>query len=231
VTSLGSLCDILVTDLGLPESVGLTALFGVIFMKTFTLRLNDDDHKLFATIAEAEDLPINTLIRRVVKQYAREHGHLQKPQPAITQPAITQPAITQPTTLQPPLKDTTLNNESLLKRLESGEQLTAIAQTSNLTVSELQTRIAKAKKARTDGTLAANEAAVDFMQCNPAPSPEHRLTRTSRADGAGFDFAWKAPDHQQPVQPLKTSEDTTESDAVHNAELARQRLLSLGFDI
>jgi predicted DNA-binding ribbon-helix-helix protein len=236
VTSLGSLCDILVADLGSLKSVGLTAIFGAIFMKTFTLRLNDDDHKLFTAIAEAEDLPINTLIRRVVKQYAREHGHLQKPQlaitqPAITQPAITQPAITQPTTLQPPLKDTTLNNESLLKRLESGEQLTAIAQTSNLTVSELQTRIAKAKKARTDGTLAANEAAVDFMQCNPAPSPEHRLTRISRADGAGFDFAWKAPDHQQPVQPLKTSEDTTESDAVHNAELARQRLLSLGFDI
>jgi hypothetical protein len=223
MTSLGSLCDILATGLGSLKSVGLTALFGAIFMKTFTLRLNDDDHKLFTAVAEAEDLPINTLIRRVVKQYAREQGHLQKPQPTITQQ----------TTLQPPLKDSVLNNEQLLKRLESGEQLTVIAQSCNLTVSEVQARIAKAKKARADGTLAANEAAVDFMQRNPAPSPEHRLTRTSRADGAGFDFAWKAPDHvhTQAAHPLKTSDDMTEADADHNAEIARQRLLSMGFSL
>jgi predicted DNA-binding ribbon-helix-helix protein len=190
-------------------------------MKTFTLRLNDDDHKLFTAIAEAEDLPINTLIRRVVKQYAREHGHLQKPQPAITQP----------TTLQPPLKDDVINNEQLLKRLESGEQLTAIAQTSNLTVSEVQARVAKAKKARTDGSLALSEAVVEFTRLNPAPSPEHKMSYSRRDDGAGFDIVWKAPDHvhTQAAQPLKTSDDMTEADADHNAEIARQRLLSMGY--
>lgn len=191
-------------------------------MSTIAIRVSDDEHKLFTTLAERERMPLSIYVRRMLYAEAERVGLIG-----------TQPAITQPTTLQPPLKDNLPNNEQLLKRLESGEQLTAIAQSSNLTVSEVQARIAKAKKARTDGTLAANEAVIDFMQRNPAPTPDHRLTRTSRADGAGFDFAWKAPDHvhTQAAQPLKTSEDTTESDAVHNAEIARQRLLSLGFDI
>lgn len=192
-------------------------------MKTFTLRLDDTDHKLFEALAEAEDMPISNLIRRVMKQYAREHGHLQQ----------AQTTNTQPTTLQPPLSDNVLNNEQLLKRLESGEQLTAIAQSSNLTVSEVQARIAKAKKARTDGSLSLNTAAVDFMQHNPAPSQDHKLTSVRRADGAGFDFAWKAPEHieTQAAEAFKVSDDMTEADADHNAAIARQRLLDMGFNI
>jgi hypothetical protein len=148
-------------------------------MSTIAIRVSDDEHKLFMALAERERMPLSIYVRRMLYAEAERVGLIG-----------TQPTATQPTTLQPPLKDNVLNNEQLLKRLESGEQLTTIAQTSNITVSELQTRIAKAKKARTDGSLAANEAAVDFMQRNPAPTPEHRLTRTSRADGAGFDFAW-----------------------------------------
>jgi hypothetical protein len=193
-------------------------------MKTFTLRLNDTDHKLFEVLAESEDMPISNLIRRVMKQYAREHGYLQQ----------AQPTITQPTTLQPPLKDATLNNEQLLKRLESGEQLTTIAQSSNLTVSEVQARVAKAKKARTDGTLARSLAITEFTRLNPEPSPEHKLAVVQRVDGSGFDVSWKAPDHidaQSDLPELKVSEDLTEADADHNAEIARQRLLSMGFNI
>jgi hypothetical protein len=45
-------------------------------MKTITLRLDDDDHKLFAVLATAEDMPLTTLIRRTLKQLARERGLL-----------------------------------------------------------------------------------------------------------------------------------------------------------
>lgn len=52
-------------------------------MKTITLRLDDDDHKLFAVLATAEDLPLTMLIRRTMKQLAREKGLLESgyPQP------------------------------------------------------------------------------------------------------------------------------------------------------
>jgi hypothetical protein len=196
-------------------------------MKTFTLRLNDTDHKLFEVLAEAEDMPISNLIRRVMKQYAREHGYLQQ----------AQSTITQPTTLQPPLKDATLNNEQLLKRLESGEQLTTIAQSSNLTVSEVQARVAKAKKARTDGTLRTEKTRERFLAENPQPSPLHEL-RAVNGDGDTY-FVWVEPvsvvdlfdDEPPSVQPLNTSEGLTEADADHNAEIARQRLLSMGLNL
>jgi hypothetical protein len=196
-------------------------------MKTFTLRLDDADHKLIESIAVAEDLPISNLIRRVMKQYAREHGYLQQ----------AQPTITQPTTLQPPLKDATLNNEQLLKRLESGEPLTTIAQSSNLTVSEVQARVAKAKKARTDGTLRTEKTRERFLVENPQPSPLHEL-RAVNGDGDTY-FVWVEPvsvvdlfdDEPPSVQPLNTREGLTEADADHNAEIARQRLLSMGLNL
>jgi hypothetical protein len=191
-------------------------------MSTIAIRVSDDEHKLFTTLAERERMPLSIYVRRMLYAEAERVGLIG-----------TQPAIMQPTTLQPPLKDTTLNNELLLKRLESGEQLTAIAQTSNLTVSEVQARIAKAKKARTDGTLAHSAAIAEFMRLNPEPSPNHKLRVSRSLDDVGYDCEWVSEDdtREQPAQPLKTSDDATESDAAHNAEIARQRLLSLGFDI
>lgn len=53
-------------------------------MKTITLRLDDEDHKLFAVLATAEDLPVATLIRRTMKQLARDKGLLQD----CTKPAL-----------------------------------------------------------------------------------------------------------------------------------------------
>jgi hypothetical protein len=192
-------------------------------MSTIAIRVSDDEHKLFMALAERERMPLSIYVRRMLYAEAERVGLIG-----------TQPTITQPTTLQPPLKDATLNNEQLLKRLESGEQLTTIAQSSNLTVSEVQARVAKAKKARTDGTLARSLAITEFTRLNPEPSPEHKLAVVQRVDGSGFDVSWKAPDHidtQSDLPELKVSEDLTEADADHNAEIARQRLLSMGFNI
>jgi hypothetical protein len=192
-------------------------------MSTIAIRVSDDEHKLFMALAERERMPLSVYVRRMLYAEAEHVGLIG-----------TQPTITQPTTLQTPLKDATLNNEQLLKRLESGEQLTTIAQSSNLTVSEVQARVAKAKKARTDGTLARSLAITEFTRLNPEPSPEHKLAVVQRVDGSGFDVSWKAPDHidaQSDLPELKVSEDLTEADADHNAEIARQRLLSMGFNI
>jgi hypothetical protein len=192
-------------------------------MSTIAIRVSDDEHKLFMALSERERMPLSIYVRRMLYAEAERVGLIG-----------TQPTITQPTTLQPPLKDATLNNEHLLKRLESGEQLTTIAQSSNLTVSEVQARVAKAKKARTDGTLARSLAITEFTRLNPEPSPEHKLAVVQRVDGSGFDVSWKAPDHidaQSDLPELKVSEDLTEADADHNAEIARQRLLSMGFNI
>ena len=195
-------------------------------MSTIAIRVSDDEHKLFMALAERERMPLSIYVRRMLYAEAERVGLIG-----------TQPTITQPTTLQPPLKDATLNNEQLLKRLESGEPLTTIAQSSNLTVSEVQARVAKAKKARTDGTLRTEKTRERFLAENPQPSPLHEL-RAVNGDGDTY-FVWVEPvsvvdlfdDEPPSVQPLNTSEGLTEADADHNAEIARQRLLSMGLNL
>ena len=191
-------------------------------MKTLTLRLEDDDHKLFLAMAEAEDLPTTVLIRRVMKQYARDNGHLAEP----GKPQLVQGQPTQE--VKPPRTDHPLNNEVLLNELELGESLSSVAQSNNLTVSEVQARLAKAKKARADGTLHREQALQSFMDSNPRPSPEH-IIETTTSEGVTT-HRWKLRTSAQAEQ-FRTDESMTMADADKNAEIARQRLLDLGFSV
>jgi hypothetical protein len=189
-------------------------------MKTLTLRIEDDDHKLFLAMAEAEDLPTTVLIRRVMKQYARDNGHLAEP----GKPQLVQGQPTQE--VKPPRTDHPLNNEVLLNELELGESLSSVAQSNNLTVSEVQARVAKAKKARADGTLHREQALQSFIDNNPRPSPEH-IIATTTSEGA-ISHQWKLRAPAQDEQ-FRTDDNMTMADADKNAEIARQRLLAMGF--
>lgn len=169
-------------------------------MKTITLRLDDEDHKLFAALAESEDMPVATLIRRVMRRLAREQGLLATHAEATGVPASTTPSGATPRTqaTTQPLADTLMNNEALLKRVEAGEPVRAVADSAGLQVSDVQTRTAKARKARTDGSLKKAHALQAFMQANPCPDPQRYYSVPStwnHGDGT-YDFEWtlrKAP--------------------------------------
>ena len=45
-------------------------------MKTIAIRVSDDDHKLFSSLAAREDMPLSVLVRRQLRALAREHALL-----------------------------------------------------------------------------------------------------------------------------------------------------------
>jgi len=51
-------------------------------MKVINFRVSDEDHALFAALAELEYLPLSSLIRRMLKTAARDRGLLDVAEPA-----------------------------------------------------------------------------------------------------------------------------------------------------
>jgi len=189
-------------------------------MSTVAIRVTKEEHTLFMALAERERMPFSVYVRRLLYTEAERAGLVGSAPPADTN--------NQQAPTRPPLREDTINNEVLLKAMELGDSLTTIAQSNNLTVSEVQARLAKAKKARADGTLHREQALQSFMDSNPRPSPEH-IIETTTSEGVTT-HRWKLRTSAQAEQ-FRTDESMTMADADKNAEIARQRLLDLGFSV
>jgi hypothetical protein len=189
-------------------------------MKTLTLRLDDEDHKLFILLADADDLPVATFIRRVIRQLAREKGLLATAHPTNT-PATQSPTATTPITH---VHDAVGTREDLLKRVEAGEQLRAVADSVGIQVSELQARLAKAKTARADGSLQRDVDMHAWKLVNPEPDDgkQYRLGVEPAHSGDGHVFSWKerttaAATAPQPNRVLTPEEETERTNAQYRA--------------
>lgn len=178
-------------------------------MKTLTLRLDDEDHKLFAQLADADDLPVATFIRRVIRQLAREKGLLATAQPT------NNPATQAPTAPRTPIHNNVITREDLLKRVEAGQQLREVADSVGIQVSELQARLAQARAARADGSLQWQVDYQAWALANPKPNDgkEYKADRRPAPDGAGWIFTWEEvviadPTAPQPTRALTPEEET-----------------------
>ena len=187
-------------------------------MKTLTLRLDDDDHKLFAQLADADDLPVATFIRRVIRQLAREKGLLATAQPANNLATHTPPSA--------PIHNTVITREDLLKRVEAGEQLRDVANSVGIQVSELQARLAQAKAARADGSLLRTLDIQAFMRDNPKPDDgkEYTLMDRPAPSGEGRAFSWEERITTAPAAPQPTYTRTLEEE---NNERGRLLMLAM----
>lgn len=149
-------------------------------MKTLTLRLDDDDYKLFADFAAAEDMPLSMLIRRVMRQHIKgSAAPIQPPSASIATPDQ------EPRSM---LNASISNNELLLSQLDQGRTLRDVAAEHGLQVQDVQTRASKARTARMDGTLTRERAMLAFLADNPKPGDDFQL-RVVR-DGGEYVFSW-----------------------------------------
>lgn len=189
-------------------------------MKTLTLRLDDEDHKLFTQLAGADDLPVATFIRRVIRQLAREKGLLATAQPANNTATHT---TTAPST---PIHNNVITREDLLKRVESGQQLRDVANSVGIQVSELQARLAQAKAARADGSLQRTLDIQAFMHDNPKPDDgkEYTLMDRPAPSGEGRAFSWEERITTAPAAPQPTYARTLEEE---NNERGRLLMLAM----
>lgn len=212
--------------LGLTKSVHFQSIFGAKNVKTLTLRLDDEDHKLFTLLADADDLPVATFIRRVLRQLAREKGLLATAQPT-NNPAAQSTTTTPPTA---PMRDGVQSREALLKRIEAGEQLRDVAASAGIQVSELQARVSKAKIARTDGSLDKAMALEAFLRDTPKPDDGKEYVPAY----FGGVYEWK---ETRPAFDLPTPVDEALARAPHehsddpeeNAARVRAKLAAMGF--
>jgi hypothetical protein len=203
-------------------------------MKNLTLRLEDDDHKLLLTMAAAEDLPLTTFIRRVMKQYARDNGYLAAKH-TLNNPAAQSPTATPPAA---PMRNDVLTREALLRRVDDGQQLREVADSVGILVSELQARLAQAKTARADGSLQRELDIQAFMRDNPKPDDgnAYRLRSVPTLDNTGRVFSWVRdnPDYDMPA-PRDTAQATAphahSDDPEENAARVRAKLLAMGFNL
>jgi uncharacterized protein (DUF433 family) len=63
-------------------------------MKTLAIRVSDEDHALFVSVAAREDMPLSTLVRRQLRGLAREHGLLVDTPPKAAEAEPSNPRVT-----------------------------------------------------------------------------------------------------------------------------------------
>jgi hypothetical protein len=160
-------------------------------MKTLTLRLPDDEYLLINAEAEKRLTSITSLLRLYIRtlqpttQTSANSQHPHQPQPG-------QPV---PDELKLKPFDSVLNNEAMLRRYEEGFKVSQVAEHAGLPPQEVQARLVKASKARTNGALAEAKrvAAMKeaFLQDNPhPPGPDYDLVSSKDIDGKVYQFEW-----------------------------------------
>ena len=157
-------------------------------MKTLTLRLPDDEYLLINAEAEKRLTSITSLLRLYIRT-------LQPTVQAPTNPHHPQPGQPVPDALKLKPFDSVLNNEAMLCRYEEGYKTSQVAEHAGLPPYEVQTRIAKARTARADGSLAKAQRrkAFDdaFVAANPKPTPNHSLCTVLGTDGEPEECYWQ----------------------------------------
>ena len=192
-------------------------------MKMLTIRLSDEDHQLFGAVAEAEDMPVTTMIRRLVRTHARQLGMLEDPKERIRKEAkAAADAHANPPVERLPIpRNGNLWGHTMLQRSEAGEPVTTIAASYGVAVQVVQTQIADAKRRRAEG----NDAHTweDMPETGrTAFIPAHLVTSTTARASA------PQPARTEPATPEEIDWDNIDPDAPcpqcirDNDELAQQ---------
>jgi hypothetical protein len=182
-------------------------------MKNIAFRVSDEDHAAIQAAADHAFMSIAAFLRKLALEYSRDnvstHGqHTDSVVPSVR--------------AKP---DAAVENDDLLRALESGARPKDIAAASGLTVQELQIRSAKARAARKDGSLERETVVRKFQLDNPCPDLDtHKLSVTHEIDGT-YSCRWVLK------QTAAFDHFPGTDDPEVNSKLAAQRLREMGFNL
>lgn len=199
-------------------------------MKTIAIRVTDDDHKLFVALADREDMPLSSLVRRQLRALARDHGLLQYPEEQPKQPAE---PVNPNTVWRPIPQGHGVWAYEIHARRSAGESFADIATSYGVDVSIVKARYKYADENIANGELSpvqkddtATSRPVHTIPSSvvQAISPVHTIEPEQPAD--------TPPDDEPELvyDPVDPDNPTEEEQAAH-AEIARRRMIALGFKL
>jgi hypothetical protein len=177
-------------------------------MPTIAIRVSDEEHKLFNTLAEREFMPLSVLVRRTLRAETVRAGLTLDPaeeaRRALEAQAKAALAPQKPIVERRPIPVHNWNAE-IVGRVEKGEKLADIAESYGQSLDVIKDRYKQGRENQ--------QAARDFNEMrayaesgNTAPPPEPELV-------------------YDPVDP----DNPTEEEQATNAEIARRKLVEMGF--
>ena len=187
-------------------------------MKSLTIRIPDDEHKLMVSVAERRFMSINNMIRAHFHELARQDGLIADPAKATANAAASLANTTNLTKLPvarvPIPTEPNAWRDHIYARVQAGEKLQDVADSYGLKLADAQGMYSRAKayiKEQPDYVPHAYTAQT------PTPQELDDEPMTTTAEEPELVYA--------PVDP----ENPTEEEQAIHAEIARRKLLALGF--
>ncbi len=171
-------------------------------MKSLTIRIPDDEHKLMVSVAERRFMSINNMIRAHFHELARQDGLIANPAKTAqsTSAALTNakpPVVRVPIPTEP-----NAWRDHIYARVQAGEKLQDVADSYGLKLADAQGMYSRAK-----AYIKEQPDYVPHAYTPPAPTAE---------------------EPELVYAPVDPENPTEEEQAIH-AEIARRKLLALGF--
>lgn len=196
-------------------------------MKTIAVRVSDDDHKLFAAVAAREDMPVSSLIRRLMRGLAREHALLvdaHMPEPAPPAPPAPKRRVI-PMDADGRHADSFAWGAAIEQALQSGETVASIAASYGLSVDAIKNKL-KQYRVEKDEELAMQNR----RRSTPVQPSYPSAAKLPTLGEPIFDEPAPAPESELVYDPVDPDNPTEEEQAIH-AEIARRKLLAMGFTL
>lgn len=193
-------------------------------MKNLAIRLSDDDHAVFQKLADVEHMPISVLVRRSILQIAEQRGLIANPAKAAANAAASLANTTNLTKLPvarvPIPTEPNAWRDHIYARVQAGEKLQDVADSYGLKLADAQGMYSRAKayiKEQPDYVPHAYTAPT-----TPAPTPQE-------PDDEPMTTTAEEPAEPELVYAPVDPENPTEEEQAIHAEIARRKLLALGF--
>ena len=195
-------------------------------MKSLTIRIPDDEHKLMVSVAERRFMSINNMIRAHFHELARQDGLIADPAKAAQSTAAALTNAKPPAQRVPIPTEPNAWRDHIYARVQAGEKLQDVADSYGLKLADAQGMYSRAK--------AYIKEQPDYVPhaYTPPTTTEYTPPTTTEYTPAPDEYT-PAPTPMQPepelvYAPVDPENPTEEEQAIH-AEIARRKLLALGF--
>lgn len=195
-------------------------------MKNLAIRLSDDDHAVFQKLADLEHMPVSVLVRRSILQIAEQRGLITDPAKAAQSTA----ASANTTNAKPPVQRVPIPTapnawrDHIYARVQAGEKLQDVADSYGIKLADAQGMYNRAK-----AYIKEQPDYVPHAYTPPAPTTEEYTPAPAQIDTTPDEYT--PPTDVQPelvYAPVDPENPTEEEQAIH-AEIARRRLIAMGF--
>ena len=201
-------------------------------MKNLAIRLSDDDHAVFQKLADLEHMPVSVLVRRSILQIAEQRGLITDPAKAAANAAANTNTNTN-TNSKPPVQrgpiPTAPNawRDHIYARVQAGEKLQDVADSYGIKLADAQGMYNRAK--------AYIKEQPDYVPHAYTPAPAQIDTTPDEYTPPTEEYTPPTEEYTPPPDepelvyaPVDPENPTEEEQAIH-AEIARRRLVAMGF--